>query len=124
VHGLRGHPQYTWEDGREGQRIETSSLWKSIKSIFKKSTPTNKAAAGSVPRTLFWPDEYLTEDIPEARVWTYGYNANVISGLFKANSQNSVWQHGRGLAVRLDREIENGVRSIIECGQTGPLKRL
>jgi hypothetical protein len=51
----------------------------------------------------------LTHDILEARVWTYGYNANVI-GAFQANNKNIVSQHGRDLAVKLEREIENGVR--------------
>jgi hypothetical protein len=41
-------------------------------------------------------------------VWTYGYNADVI-GVFQANNKNSVSQHGRDLAVKLEREIENGV---------------
>lgn len=61
------------------------------------------------PETLFWLEEFLTVDIPEARVWTYGYNADVIGGLFQANNKNSVSQHGRDLAVKLEREIENEV---------------
>ena len=48
-------------------------------------------------------------DLPQARIWTYGYNADVIGGLFKSNNKNSVSQHGRDLAVQLDREIDNGV---------------
>jgi hypothetical protein len=44
-------------------------------------------------------------------VWTYGYNADVIGGLFQfqANNKNSISQHGRDLSVRLEREINNGV---------------
>ncbi|KAK2591961.1 hypothetical protein QQS21_010333 [Conoideocrella luteorostrata] len=49
-------------------------------------------------RKLFWPAEFLTVDIPEARLWTYGYKADVIGGLFQANNQNSISQHGRDLA--------------------------
>jgi hypothetical protein len=48
-------------------------------------------------------------DLPQARVWTYGYNADVIGGLFQANSKNNVSQHGRDLAVRLERDIDNEV---------------
>jgi len=58
---------------------------------------------------VFWPEEYLASDIPQAIVWTYGYNADVIGGLFQANNKNSISQHGRDLSVRLEREIENGV---------------
>jgi hypothetical protein len=61
------------------------------------------------PTTVFWPEEYLAADIPQACVWTYGYNADVIGGLFQANNKNSISQHGRDLSVRLEREIDNGV---------------
>jgi hypothetical protein len=57
--------------------------------------------------TIFWPEEYLVPDIPQACVWTYGYNADVIGGIFKANNKNSISQHGQDLSVRLEREICN-----------------
>ncbi|KAK3326590.1 hypothetical protein B0H66DRAFT_165615 [Apodospora peruviana] len=40
------------------------------------------------PRKVFWPRDYLVPDIPEARVWTYGYNADVIGGMFQASNKN------------------------------------
>jgi len=64
------------------------------------------------PKKLFWPDEYLTQDISEARVWTYGYNADAIGGLFEANNKNSVSQHGRDFAARFEREIQNEVGTV------------
>ncbi len=42
-------------------------------------------------------------------MWTYGYDADVIGGVFQANNKNSVSQHGRDLAVRIEREIDNKV---------------
>lgn len=71
--------------------------------------PDSKAQANPSPPKPFWPHEFLTEDIPEAQVWTYGYNADVIEGLFRANTKNSVSQHGRDLAAKLEREIDNAV---------------
>ncbi|KAK4244388.1 putative kinesin light chain [Corynascus novoguineensis] len=59
------------------------------------------------PSKLFWPDEYLTQDIPEARVWTYGYNADAIGGLFQAKNKNSVSQHGQDFAARVEWAIQN-----------------
>lgn len=59
--------------------------------------------------TVYWPEEYLAPDIPRARVWTYGYDADVIGGLFQANNKNSISQHGRDLSVRLEREIDDRV---------------
>jgi hypothetical protein len=51
-------------------------------------------------------------DLPRARIWTYGYNADVVGGLFQANNKNGVSQHGRDLAVKLDREIDNEVYNL------------
>lgn len=115
MHGLRGHPKETWEAIRAGSEDAgnaTSSERKSFKSFFKSissaSTADNRTGDDRSGK-LFWPDEYLTEDIPEARVWAYGYNADAIGGLFQANNKNSVSQHGRDLAVKIEREIENEV---------------
>ncbi|KAJ9634903.1 hypothetical protein H2199_008767 [Coniosporium tulheliwenetii] len=117
VHGLRGHPRDTWEDSREASSKDegsasASSKRKALKSFFeaKPSTSTTgdrDSHERSASQKLFWPKEYLTQDIPQARVWTYGYNADVIDGLLQANNKNSVSQHGRDLAVRVEREIEN-----------------
>lgn len=94
-----------------------------LKALFK-SKPSSSASISTTtsiaddetseesPNKLFWPDEYLTQDIPEARVWTYGYNADAIGGLFEANNKNSVSQHGRDFAVRVEREIRNEVGTL------------
>jgi hypothetical protein len=116
VHGLRGHPKKTWEDNREGGSNgegSATSKRKGFKSFFKPKPSTStadgkKGEGNSASRKVFWPKEYLTEDISQARIWTYGYNAEVI-GVFKANNTNSVSQHGRDLAVKVERELENEV---------------
>lgn len=137
MHGLRGHPQHTWEDSRDkgsegkgsvnrGSKDGAAAASRKrniLKALFKSkttsSTPSsattliadNESSEESTDR-VFWPNEYLTEDIPEARVWTYGYNADTIGGLFQANNKNSVSQHGRDLAVRAEREIQNEVGTL------------
>jgi hypothetical protein len=58
---------------------------------------------------VFWPHDYLADDVPEARVWTYGYNADTIGGVFEADNKNSVSQHGRDLSVKFEREVDNKV---------------
>ncbi|KAI0517818.1 TPR-like protein [Xylaria bambusicola] len=112
VHGLRGHPQATWVHRQTEINQRTTEATRRrdrFKEIFRSqhapSTPTNLIES-SINETLFWPRDCLLEDIPEAEVWTYGYNADVIGGLFQANNQNSISQHGRDLAVKLDRHIE------------------
>jgi hypothetical protein len=89
---------------------------KNFKSFFglkksKKETNNEGQTSMPIPADIFWPEEYLVPDIPQARIWTYGYNADVIGGLFQANNKNSVSQHGQDLAVKLDRDIDNEVRS-------------
>ncbi|RYP52458.1 hypothetical protein DL768_002381 [Monosporascus sp. mg162] len=119
IHGLRGHPQTTWEDNRneKDERAATPSKRTIFKKLFDSkraastaSNDSDKDIGTSVPKhKVFWPRDFLTEDIPEATVWTYGYNADVIGGLFAANNQNSVSQHGRDLAVKLEREVPSEV---------------
>lgn len=81
MHGLRGYPKHTWEDSRDvGSKVAgatTLSKRKTFKSYFKTTSSTfseNRCTK------MFWHDKYLTQDIPEARIWTYGYNADVIGG--------------------------------------------
>jgi hypothetical protein len=121
VHGLRGHPRDTWEAGPAASSEHSSDATeksKGFKSLFKRRavrsplTKTERAQASSSPSPsskVFWPKQYLASDIPQARVWTYGYNADIIGGLFQANNKNSISQHGRDLSVGLEREIDNGV---------------
>ena len=117
MHGLRGHPYRTWA-GRRGagdERAVDASSWRAkFKSHFKPTTPpleinSIQKSISSQQQEVFWPNDYLANDIREARVWTYGYNADVIAGLFQANNKNSVSGHGRDLKVRLEREIDDEV---------------
>lgn len=76
VHGLRGHPKRTWE-----------------------------YSSGDGHEPVFWPQDFLTQDLGnQARVWTYGYKANVIS-MFEPNNRNTISQHGNDLIRRLEREL-------------------
>ncbi|OBT60411.1 hypothetical protein VE03_10205 [Pseudogymnoascus sp. 23342-1-I1] len=110
VHGLRGHPRRTWSHvpststtGRIEDTDTRTNKHNNIKTFFglkksKKETDDNRQTSTSPPSDIFWPEEYLVPDLPQARIWTYGYNADVIGGLFQANNQNSVSQHGRDFA--------------------------
>lgn len=115
VHGLRGHPRETWEAAPEADRASDAAepgkrkprrFWFKSKSSDSNTTESSNKAK---PAKGFWPQDLLTRDIPEARVWTYGYNADVIEGIFQSNNQNSISQHGQDLAVCFEREINNKV---------------
>ena len=80
-----------------------------------REVPHDEASAhshGKEPRsdqTIFWIEDFLREDIPNARILTYGYNADAIGGLFQANNKNSISQHGRDLTAKLERDLRNEV---------------
>lgn len=87
-----------------------------IKSFFAKKTKHHEvphpeastASHGTEPRSrqkIFWIEDFLPEDIPNARILTYGYNADVIGGFFQSDNKNSMSQHGRDLAAKLEREL-------------------
>jgi hypothetical protein len=128
VHGLRGHPRRTWEDERAlvEKSTTTRSKRKALTSLFRSksstTSPDTPAGESSSSIRLFWPNDFLTRDIPNARVWTYGYNADAIGFLYRAKNQNTISQHGQELANQIELELGNEVmifrRSRCEVGLT------
>lgn len=59
--------------------------------------------------SIFWIEDFLPQDIPKARILTSGYHADVIGGLFQANNKNSIYQHGRDLKAKLERDLGDEV---------------
>ncbi|KAI1389970.1 uncharacterized protein F4822DRAFT_428317 [Hypoxylon trugodes] len=102
IHGLNGHPKDTWTDhrpvGDTGQPRRKRWKWKSDRLSKAQYASGSNEPSG---KEVFWPRDFLVPDWPEARVWTYGYNADIISGLFQANSKNSISQHDQDLANSL-----------------------
>ncbi|KAF2730991.1 hypothetical protein EJ04DRAFT_536922 [Polyplosphaeria fusca] len=130
VHGLRGHPEGTWSTALAASSDNTTPKErKSLNSLFKRKAVITEQAPASSPAQVFWPKQYLAPDIPQASIWTYGYNAGVIGGLFQANNKNSISQHGRDLsivhslggiilkdAIRRSEAIRNRTKLIIFLG--------
>jgi hypothetical protein len=120
VHGLKGHPQHTWEYGDEHQFSIPQSKSKPTKHGHFWSFKPNPAGGFALADCslqgnsgfgdVFWPLDKLPSDVPNARVWTYGYNADVISGLFQPSNMNSILQHGEDLMVKLERGLGNKAR--------------
>jgi hypothetical protein len=59
---------------------------------------------------VFWPEKLLPDDLPRARIMTFGYNAAVVKVL---ESANTLRDHGNDLATKLanKRERDGTVRS-------------
>ena len=49
---------------------------------------------------VFWPKDLLPDDLPKARVITFGYDADVI-GVLSTTGGNSLRDHGTSLAEDL-----------------------
>ncbi|OAF98490.1 uncharacterized protein CC84DRAFT_520216 [Paraphaeosphaeria sporulosa] len=84
VHSLRDHPQGTWEAAvsasHSGNGSDMTKLPKSLRSLFKRSMvrPSGTNASSSLPpSTIFWPEDYLAQDVAQTQIWTYGYNLDV-----------------------------------------------
>jgi hypothetical protein len=110
------HARPTFPTDRDEQVASHTDNHKSIKTFFglkkgKEETGGQSQTSKPAPsaKDIFWPEEFLVPDLPQARIWTYGYSADVIGGFFTANNKNSISQHGRDFAVRLEREIDNEV---------------
>jgi hypothetical protein len=59
---------------------------------------------------VFWPRDLLPNDIPNARILTYGYDADVVTFSSSGNrSKLSFTQHAHDLMVTLDRELADDV---------------
>ncbi|KAK3303714.1 uncharacterized protein B0T15DRAFT_282738 [Chaetomium strumarium] len=57
-----------------------------------------------------WPKTLLPEKIPNARILTVGYDANVV-GLFGAVSQNSIGNHAENLLSHVASKIDGKVKA-------------
>ena len=63
------------------------------------------------PNRLYWPQDLLPMDIPQAKVMTYGYDADVIGTLRGDHiKMNNFTTHSQDLLVKLQREITHEVR--------------
>ncbi|PLB54716.1 hypothetical protein P170DRAFT_505433 [Aspergillus steynii IBT 23096] len=113
VHGLRGHPRRTWEY-RAGARSADRNSRLSVLKFWSKSPPSSHSASASAPAVsksrgatgVFWPADLLPFVVPNARIFTYGYDADVIGGIFNRASPNSILRHGNDLMVRLERVMD------------------
>ena len=79
VHGLQGHPWKTWR--YKGPK--TSKL-----PSFLKKTPRTR---------VFWPRDLLAEDVPNVRIFTYGYDSKISHYTSGPVNQSNISQHGLSL---------------------------
>ena len=122
MHGLNGSPRSTWEYGVDTSTSEQSTKVGSdgsrLSNFFYTSgnkrgkvQDSSTATAGGA-LSVFWPVDILSHLVPKARIWTYGYNADVFGGFFKKNNLNSVLNHANDFKVKIRRELRDDVSAI------------
>jgi hypothetical protein len=61
-------------------------------------------------KKCYWPRDLLPLDIPEARILTYGYDADVIgSSQADEGKINNFSRHSQDLLAQLEREVQEDV---------------
>ncbi|KAL3298221.1 phosphorylase superfamily protein, partial [Colletotrichum asianum] len=87
----------------------------------RSSSPTSNAAETTTNDAVHWPADTLPLSIPRARIWVYGYNADLIGGLLQARNQNSVLQHGNDLKMKMSRSLKDDAPIIFVAHSLGGL---
>ncbi|MCJ1475942.1 hypothetical protein MMC13_004606 [Lambiella insularis] len=99
VHGLFGHPQKTWTTQlpKSSDNISHQSSTEVASSTNPKSAADQAAASAKRDsRMIFWPADLLPSVLPDVRIFTWGYDAD-IHHWASSTSQNNVHQHAGNL---------------------------
>ena len=104
MHGLFGHPHDTWtwksphrakSPSRLGRHNGASSSLKSAVNDNDESPSVDTEAAVVGSSSVFWPQDLLRVAIPDVRIYTWGYDADINS--LSSASRNTIHQHARNL---------------------------
>lgn len=58
---------------------------------------------GGQGKDVFWPRDLLKDDVPKARIMTFGYNTKVTQG-YQAAHQGNIFSHARDLLYELEEK--------------------
>lgn len=91
-----------WKKGKNRLRPASSDDGKNADSDSAVFIDPN-APRSNLPDTLFWPKELLPKAIPEARIYTWGYDVD-INHVFANAGQATTFQHAATLLSDLANE--------------------
>lgn len=127
VHGLFGHPYKTWSARKNRSkspqpapqtetRLSSPQLINPSEKVEDPTLHRDRSSEDGDKPSIYgykpWPKTLLPERVPNTRIFTWGYDADV-NGLFSYASQNSISQHANNLLSDLsdlrrspkDREV-------------------
>lgn len=110
VHGLFGHPWSTWAAKGRRKAPKPPSSTTIVQLVGEQARPRSTASLEiSTPikseDVIFWPKDLLRQVIPNARIYSFGYDANVEKFMASAGL-NSVHEHGHSLLNELSNLLD------------------
>jgi protein SERAC1 len=121
VHGIQGHPQKTWLHDGHGlkQPKPSASSWRTRLKFKLDRAQSSSNTAGQAPQQpVYWPQDLLPRDCPNARIMTFGYDSMVTRG-YVAADKGSIFSHARDLLYALNRVRERGRRLLFVAHSLG-----
>lgn len=100
-----GHQRESWESAK----VETK---KGLSPLFGRSQKTNSGESSeeeSSSKPVFWPRNFLVEDIPRAKIWTFGCDVKVVGNVFRDHNTNNVEAHARDFCNQLEMDNSSKV---------------
>ncbi|KAF2488673.1 hypothetical protein BU16DRAFT_520428 [Lophium mytilinum] len=86
--------------GEHGLKTLAESDQDTVDIVFVHGLTGNRETTWTYNKTLYWPRDLLTKELPYARILAFGYDADVIRVLNTAGS-NTIRDHGKSLAQDL-----------------------
>ena len=107
VHGLFGHPEYTWrygdfkssrksDYGNGALSANEDTFEDNAKVQLNEANQQGSASNSTKPKSAFWPRDLLPKVIPNTRIYTWGYDAD-IHKFGSPTSQNTIHQYSSSL---------------------------
>jgi hypothetical protein len=123
IHGLQGHPRDTWTwspskiqksaslRAKEPKREKALKLTGRFFSTQKNKKLADAYVSDNTEETddrknileVYWPEDLLKVDFPQARIFTFGYDTVITKG-FRPVNQGTIFTHSRTLLVCLEQE--------------------
>jgi hypothetical protein len=105
VHGFTGHPRRTWtyvgevpQENRATHSYDNSES----PSKFRRLLSSDSSKRTAARKAVFWPQDLLPTTLPNARVYTYGYDSNIRHRLGTPANKSTVYDLGHDLLLSLE----------------------
>ncbi|KAI4638544.1 hypothetical protein J4E93_010099 [Alternaria ventricosa] len=97
--------------GAYGLRTVAEGATDTVDIVFVHGLTGNRETTWTYKKAIFWPKDLLAKDLDHVRIFTFGYDADVVKLLTIAGG-NTVRDHGKSLAqdLSLRRAETNTVR--------------